>query len=305
MPTTDEVLSGVDLTGRTALVTGVSAGLGVETARALTSVGARVVGAARDLDKARTALRAAGADDVELVQLDLSDLESVRRGAAELLDRVPALHVLVNNAGVMAPPLSRTRQGFELQLGTNHLGHFLLTRLLEPALLAGAPARVVNVSSRGHLRAGMDFDDPHWQVRPYDKWNAYGQSKTANVLFSLELERRLGPQGVHAYALHPGVIPTELSRHLSQDDFTSLARSGRGDGAKLALVDVPTGAATQVWAATSPELEGRGGLYLEDCAVGGPTPGDGSAGYAPWAMDPDAALRLWEWSEREVGLVPA
>ena len=300
MTTTDEVVAGLDLSGRTILVTGVSAGLGVETARVLTSVGARVVGAARDLGKAKSALDGL---DVELVELDLADLESVRRAASELLELAPVLHVLVNNAGVMAPPLSRTAQGFELQLGTNHLGHFLLTRLLEPALRAGAPSRVVNVSSRGHLRAGVDFDDPHWRTRPYDKWKAYGQSKTANVLFTVELERRWGPDGVHAFALHPGVIPTELSRHLTEEDFTSLSSGARPGGGRLTLVDVPTGAATQVWAATSPDLEGRGGLYLEECAVAGPTPGDGSAGYAPHAVDADAAARLWEWSEREVGLI--
>ena len=299
MTTTDEVVRGVDLTGRTVLVTGVSAGLGVETARALTSVGARVLGAARDLSKAKVACDGL---DVELVELDLADLESVRRCASEVLDLAPALHVLVNNAGVMAPPLMRTAQGFELQLGTNHLGHFLLTRLLEPALRAGAPSRVVNVSSRGHLRAGMDFDDPHWRARDYDKWKAYGQSKSANVLFTVELERRWGPSGVHAVALHPGVILTELSRHLSQQDLTALSSGARPGGGRLTLVDVPTGAATQVWAATSPDLEGRGGLYLEDCAVAGPTPGDGSAGYAPHAVDPEAANRLWDWSEREVGL---
>lgn len=298
--TTDEVLRGIDLTGRTALVTGVSAGLGVETARALTSVGARVLGAARDLGKAKAALDGL---DVELVELDLADLRSVRRCAGEVLTLAPELHVLINNAGVMAPPPSRTAQGFELQLGTNHLGHFLLTRLLEPALVAAAPSRVVNVSSRGHLRAGIDFDDPHWRTRDYDKWKAYGQSKTANVLFTVELERRWGPKGVHAYALHPGVIPTELARHLTEEEFTSLSTKGRGGSSSgPTLVDVPTGAATQVWAATSPELEGRGGLYLEDCSIAGPTPGDGSTGYAPYAMDPDAARLLWEWSEREVDL---
>ncbi|TAL23330.1 MAG: SDR family NAD(P)-dependent oxidoreductase [Frankiales bacterium] len=300
MPTTDEVVRDLDLTGRTALVTGVSAGLGVETARALTSVGARVLGAARDLGKAKAALDGL---DVELVELDLADLASVRACAETVLELAPSLNVLVNNAGVMAPPLLRTAQGFELQLGTNHLGHFLLTRLLEPALVAGAPARVVNVSSRGHLRAGLDLDDPHWHTRPYDKWKAYGQSKTANVLFTVELERRWGPAGVHAYALHPGVIMTELSRHLTEADLAALSSGARPGGGQLTLVDVPTGAATQVWAATTPELEGRGGLYLEDCAIAGPTPGDGSAGYAPWAVDPEVARRLWEWSEREVGLV--
>jgi NAD(P)-dependent dehydrogenase (short-subunit alcohol dehydrogenase family) len=298
--TTDEVVRGVDLTGRTVLVTGVSAGLGVETARALTSVGARVLGGARDLSKAKVACDGL---DVELVELDLADLDSVRRCASEVLDLAPTLHVLVNNAGVMAPPLMRTAQGFELQIGTNHLGHFLLTRLLEPALRAGTPSRVVNVSSRGHLRAGVDLDDPHWRSRDYDKWKAYGASKSANLLFTVALERRWGPDDVHALALHPGVIVTELSRHLTEQDLAALSSRERGGGGGgLRLVDVPTGAATQVWAATSAELEGRGGLYLEDCAVAGPTPGDGSAGYAPHAVDPDAAARLWDWSEREVGL---
>ena len=299
MATTDEVVAGLDLTGRTALVTGVSAGLGVETARALTSVGARVLGAARDLGKAKAALDGL---DVELIELDLADLSSVRACASTVLELAPSLHALINNAGVMAPPLERTAQGFELQLGTNHLGHFLLTRLLETALVAGAPARVVNVSSRGHLRAGMDFDDPHWHTRTYDKWKAYGQSKTANVLFTVELDRRWGPSGVRAYALHPGVIMTELSRHLTEEDFAALSSGARPGGGQLTLVDVPTGAATQVWAATSPSLEGSGGIYLEDCAIAGPTPGDGSAGYAPHAVDPEAAACLWEWSEREVGL---
>jgi NAD(P)-dependent dehydrogenase (short-subunit alcohol dehydrogenase family) len=297
LPTTDEVLAGVDLTGRTALVTGVSAGLGVETARALTSAGARVVGAARDLGKAKGALDGI---DVELVELDLADLESVRRCAAEVLERYDSLNLLINNAGVMAPPLQRTAQGFELQIGTNHLGHFLLTRLLEPLLVAGAPARIVNVSSRGHLRGGIDFDDPHWRTRDYDKWKAYGQSKTANVLFAVELERRLGPKGVHAYAVHPGVIFTELSRHLTEEDLAVLS-SGSSARGPLTLVDVPTGAATQVWAATTPELEGRGGIYLENCAVAEPTPGDMSGGYADYAVDPETAARLWEWSEQEVG----
>ncbi|GAC1445636.1 MAG: SDR family NAD(P)-dependent oxidoreductase [Mycobacteriales bacterium] len=299
MTITDDVVRGLDLTGRTILVTGASAGLGIETIRALTSVGARVLGAARDLGKAKTALDGL---DVELVELDLADLDSVRLCAAEVLERVAQLHVLINNAGVMAPPLLRTVQGFELQLGTNHLGHFLLTRLLEPALAAAAPSRVVNVSSRGHLRAGMDFHDPHWRTRDYDKWKAYGQSKTANVLFTLELDRRWGPRGVHAFAVHPGVIMTELSRHLTADDLTALRSGSRPASAPLTLVGVDEGAATQVWAATSPELDGRGGLYLEGCAVAGPTPGDGTAGYAPHAVDPEAAARLWAWSEREVGL---
>ena len=286
-----EVVAGLDLSGTTALVTGVSAGLGVETARALRSVGARVVGLARDLDKARTALT--GIEGVELVACDLADLDSVRSAAKEVQSSYDGIDLHLNNAGVMAPPLMRTAQGFELQIGTNHLGHFALTTALLPLLRPGA--RVVNVSSRGHLRGGIQWDDPHWETTPYDKWLAYGQSKTANVLFTVELEKRLAPRGIHAYALHPGVIVTELGRHLSEEDGAALT-------ARISTIPFKTveqGAATQVWAATSPELEGRGGLYLEDCHVGGPMAPDGSSGYAPWATDPEQAERLWAWSEAQ------
>ncbi len=305
--TTAEVLRGIDLSGRTALVTGASAGLGVETSRALAGAGAHVVMAVRDLAKGTRAaetIRAQQADaSLELVELDLADLAGVRACAATVTARHPVLSLLINNAGVMAPPLGRTAQGFELQLGTNHLGHFLLTTLLTPSLTAGAPARIVNLSSRGHLRSDIDWDDPHYLSRPYEKWQAYGQSKTANILFTVELERRLGPAGVHALALHPGVILTELSRHLTEQDLAALSQ--RLPAGALALKEVNAGAATTVWAATSPELEGRGGLYLEDCAVAGPTPGDGSAGYAPYAVDPAAAERLWTWSENEIRRVSA
>ena len=297
--TTDEVLAGIDLTGRTVLVTGASAGLGVETVKALAGVGARVIGAVRDRAKAEKVLEGVA---VELVDLDLADLDSVRSCAKEVLALTDELHVLVNNAGVMACPLMRTAQGFELQLGTNHLGHFLLTQLLTDLLVASAPARIVNVSSRGHLRGGMRWQDPHYaDESSYEKWRAYAQAKTANVLFTVGLEKRLADRGVHALALHPGVIITELSRHLTADDMTRLAAS-MPTGA-LVRKEVSAGAATQVWAATSPELEGRGGLYLEDCQVAGPTPGDGSGGYADWAVDPDEAEKLWLWSEEQIAEV--
>lgn len=285
--TTADVLEGIDLTGRTALVTGASAGLGVETVRALQSVGCDVVGAVRDLAKGRAVV------DADLVELDLADLDSVRRAADEIRARLPRIDLLINNAGVMAPPLSRTKQGFELQLGTNHLGHFVLTNALLPTLVEGS--RIVNLSSRGHLRSPMRWDDPHYRDESaYEKWTAYGQSKTANVLFTVELEKRLGGKGIHAYALHPGVILTELSRHLTQDDLTALASRLPAGG--MALKDVSAGAATTVYAATSKDLEGVGGVYLEDCHVAGLTPGDGSAGFAAYAMDPDEAARLWDWS---------
>ena len=288
--TTSDVLQGVDLTGRTALVTGASAGLGVETVKALQSAGCEVVGAVRDLDKGR------GVVDCDLVQLDLADLDSVRKAAVEIAQRLPRIDLLLNNAGVMACPLGRTAQGFEMQLGTNHLGHFVLTTALLPQLLDGS--RIVNVSSRGHLRSPMRWDDPHFRDESsYEKWTAYGQSKTANILFTVELEKRLGGQGIHSFALHPGVIMTELSRHLTEEDMVRMAKLMPKGG--MVRKSVSEGSATTVYAATSKELDGLGGRYLEDCHVAEVTPGDGSAGYAPYAMDSDEAARLWEWSQAE------
>ena len=293
--TTGEVLAGVDLIGRTCLVTGASAGLGVETVRALQSAGFEVVGAVRDLAKGQAALADAGVS-CDLVQLDLADLDSVRRAAVEAAARLPRIYLLVNNAGVMATPLRRTAQGFELQLGTNHLGHFAWTTALLPQLVSGS--RIVNVSSRGHLRSPIRWDDPHFRVEStYDKWTAYGQSKTANILFTVELERRLAGQGIHAFSLHPGVIMTELSRHLTQDDLTTMSKLMPQSG--MVIKDVSAGAATTVYAAISGDLEGLGGSYLEDCHVAGLTPGDGSGGYAAYAMDGDGATRLWAWSKAE------
>ncbi|MDP9181851.1 MAG: SDR family NAD(P)-dependent oxidoreductase, partial [Actinomycetota bacterium] len=265
--TTDEVLAGIDLKGKVAVVTGVSAGLGAETVRALRSVGADVVGTARDLNKAHAAL--GKVPGVNLVALDLADLASVRIAAEEIGERRPRVDILINNAGVMACPLGRTKQGFETQLGTNHLGHFAFTQALMPLLSSGT--RIVNLSSRGHLRSPMRWDDPHFRDESsYEKWTAYGQSKTANVLFTVGLEKRLASKGIHAFAVHPGVIMTELSRHLSEEDSATVVTRL----ANITFKDVPQGAATQVWAATSPDLAGRGGLYLEDCGIADVTPGD-------------------------------
>jgi NAD(P)-dependent dehydrogenase (short-subunit alcohol dehydrogenase family) len=285
--TTTDVLDGVDLSGKTALVTGASAGLGVETVRALRSVGCEVVGAVRDLDKARPLV----GDD--LIELDLSDLDSARAAGEQIAKRLPRIDLLINNAGVMATPLLRTRQGFELQLGTNHLGHFVLTTALLPQLVPGS--RIVNLSSRGHGSSGMRWEDPHFRDEStYDKWVAYGQSKTANVLFSVELEKRLSDQGIHAYAVHPGVIRTELSRHLTRDDAKAL--SSKLTDVKTTYKNVEQGAATTVWAATAAELADTGGVYLEDCHIAGPVNADRSEGVNAWATDPSEASRLWEWS---------
>jgi len=280
--TTDDVLAGVDLTGKVAVVTGASVGLGLETARALAAHGAQVALAMRNPVKGAEARDVVGPNG-ELVGLDLASLDAVRAGATAVLERLPQIDLLVNNAGVMATPLGRTADGFELQLGTNHLGHFLFTALLAPSLRDGA--RIVNVSSRGHLGSGMDWDDPHYRTREYNKWQAYGQSKTANILFTRGLARR----GFTAYAVHPGMIVTELYRYLPDGERAAVQnRPTASDG--TATKTVPQGAATIVWAATADAIPS--GSYLADCAV---------AEAAPHATDADDVERLWTWSEDQVG----
>jgi NAD(P)-dependent dehydrogenase (short-subunit alcohol dehydrogenase family) len=297
--TTDEVIEGTDLGGKLAIVTGASTGIGVETARALAAAGATVVLAARNKERTEEAAasireRVPGAE-VEVGKLDLTSLEQVRAFAAWYLDTHDELNLLVNNAGVMYTPLERTAEGFEMQFGTNHVGHFLLTCLLVPALLAGAPSRVVNLSSGGHVGSDIVWDDPNFERREYDKFAAYGQSKTANILFSVELDRRLGDRGVHAYAVHPGMISTELGRYMTRDDMTALVeRAKRGpSGGMPPRKTLEQGAATTVWAATAPELEDQGGTYLADCQV--------TDEHAPWARDPESGARLWTLSETLVG----
>jgi len=301
--TSQQVLDGLDLRGRLALVTGASSGLGAESARALAARGAAVVMTGRDVAKTERVAAAireqTGNAAVEVQALHLEVPESVRSFARAFLARHGALQLLLANAGVMACPLARTAEGWELQLATNHLGHFLLASLLAPALRAGAPSRVVAVSSAGHQFASVDLEDPHFERRPYDKWTAYGQSKTANIWFARELDRRLGDDRVRAFAIHPGMIATELGRHLTADDITLLrerARQRESTG-RTSFKGVPEGAATQLYAATAPELDGKGGLYLEDCQVSGIEPCPGGAGCAPWAFDDAGAARLWELSE--------
>ena len=302
--TTDEVLEGIDLDGKLALVTGASGGLGAETARALASRGARVVITARDLAKGEEVARgiraSTGNEGIEVEELELGSLASIRAFADRFLARHDAVQILANNAGVMACPFGKTSDGFELQFGSNHLGHFLMTGLIAPSLLRGAPARVVSVSSRGHHLSPVVFDDIHFERRPYVKWSSYGQSKTANILFAVELGRRLRSRGVHANAIHPGTIATELSRHMGREDFELVQK--RQPGGKMRLKSVEAGAATTVYAATAPELEGRGGLYLEDCGIANVDDAeDAAGGVRSYAVDPDAAKRLWSISEEMVG----
>jgi NAD(P)-dependent dehydrogenase (short-subunit alcohol dehydrogenase family) len=302
--TASEVVAGLDLSHVAAIVTGASGGLGAETARALAERGARVTLTARDMTKGETAAeqirKSTGNPKVDVMALELLSLESVRAFAKEFAARHKTLNVLINNAGVMACPLARTANGWESQFATNHIGHFLLTGLLTPLLVASAPSRVVSVSSRGHRFSPVVFDDIHFERRPYDKWSAYGQAKTANVLFAVELDRRLAGRGVRANALHPGGIRTELGRHLDQDDIAELM--SRAPGGKMEWKTPEQGAATSVWAATAPELEGKGGLYLDDCQIGSlRTSPDDPGGYEAFARDAEAAKRLWAVSEQHVG----
>ncbi len=306
--TTDHVLEGIDLTGKTILVTGASTGLGEETSRALASRGARIIMASRDVEKLKAAAarvsEATGSSQIQVLEVDLGNFASIRKAAAEALEMAPKIDVLINNAGVMACPLMRTSEGHEMQFGTNHLGHFLFTGLLIPALEAAGQARIVNLSSGGHKFSGIDLEDWNYEggEDSYDKWQAYGRSKTANSLFSVALDKRLSGRGIRAFAVHPGAIMTELSRHLTPDDVKAISEDGPRDSGPMKFKSIPQGAATSVWAATSPDLEGRGGIYLEDCSIAelAETP-ISHDGYVPHAVDPDDAEGLWTLSEKIVG----
>ena len=300
--TTDEVMNGIDLSGRVAVVTGATTGLGHETARALAAGGAEVVLCGRTAKKCEAAAEAisetVSAAKLSTAVFDLADLPTVRAGAASILEQHPVIQLLVNNAGVMFTPEGRTAQGFETQFGTNHLGHFVLTNHLLGALRAGAPARIVNLSSAGHHSGQIRWDDLHFEAEPYDKFEAYGQSKTANILFSVELDRRLAGSGVRANAVHPGMIITDLARHMDSDDLTELqrraaARAASGAGPGLPnFKSVQQGAATSVWAAVSADMTDVGGSYCEDAAI---------SVAADYATDVDYAARLWSVSEQLVG----
>jgi len=302
--TTDEVLEGIDLSGKAALVTGASGGLGEETARALAAHGASVAMTARDLPRGEAAAEkirnSTGNTNVEVIELALDSLASVRKCADGYVASHDRLDLLINNAGVMACPFGKTQDGFEQQFGTNHLGHFVLTNRLMPVLLAGAPGRIINLSSGGHRASNVLFNDPNFETTDYDKFVSYGQSKTANILFSVELDRRLADRGIRSFAVHPGAIVTDLGRHMQPADIEQMMSSAPA-GTRLEFKQVASGAATTCYAATSSDLDGRGGLYLEDCGVAEVLDEDAMEGVCSYALDAEAAQRLWTLSEQLVG----
>jgi NAD(P)-dependent dehydrogenase (short-subunit alcohol dehydrogenase family) len=310
--TTDEVLEGHDLGGKRVLITGVSAGLGVEPARSLVAHGAHVVGAVRDLAKAEQAMAgvktlAAQSGGFELVALDLASLKSVRACADALNADGRPFDVVIANAGVMRTPFGHTADGFETQFGTNHLGHFVLVNRIASLIAAGG--RLVNLSSAGHRYSDVDLDDPDFARTPYDPMIAYGRSKTANILFAVEFDRRHRGRGVRATAVHPGGIHTELGRHMQPGELEALVTRINADLAAnnqppFQWKTVPQGAATSVWAGFAASAEEVGGHYCENCQVSEITEGvigPVSPGVRPYALDPERAKALWAKSEEMVG----
>lgn len=309
--TTDEVLAGIDLKGKRILVTGVSAGLGVETARSLVAHGAHVVGAARDLTKAESATTrvrqaaAKGAGSFELTELDLASLSSIRASADRLVVKGEPLDVVIANAGVMATPFGHTADGFEMQFGTNHLGHFVFVNRIAPLIRAGG--RLINLSSAGHRRSNVDLEDPNFERTPYEPFVAYGRSKTANILFSVAFDRRHRQRGVRAAAVHPGGIQTELARHMNPGSIQQLvdqisqqlAAAGKPP---FQWKTVPQGAATSVWAGVVAPADEIGGQYCENCQVSRIVADDAAIeGVRAYALDPVTAEALWKKSEEMVG----
>jgi NAD(P)-dependent dehydrogenase (short-subunit alcohol dehydrogenase family) len=299
--TAAEVVAGLDLSGRRAIVTGAASGIGVETARALAGAGAEVTLAVRDLAEGERAaeeiIASTGNKQVLAAPLDLSSQPSV---LAFVSGWTGPLHILINNAGVMAAPLTRTVEGWELQFATNHLGHFALATGLRPALAAAGGARVASVSSSAHLRSPVVFEDIHFIERAYEPWLAYGQSKTANVLFAVEGSRRWVDDGVTVNALMPGAIRANLQRQVTDADLDRM-RADSGSDATVRWKTAEQGAATSVLVATSPLLDGVGGRYFEDCAEAGPNQPGTRTGYAAYALDPEAAHRLWQVSLDTLG----
>lgn len=305
--TAQQVLGATDLTGKLAIVTGGYAGIGFEAVRVLSAAGASIVVPARDLAKAEMALRAF--PRIELRPFDLAKPASINAFAQEFLTSRRPLDLLINNAGIMATPLAHDSRGYESQFATNHLGHFQLTVQLWPSLKRAGSARVVSLSSGAHRFSGIDFDDPNYQRRDYDRWKAYGQSKTANALFALALDIRGEAHGVRAFSVHPGAIDTELQRHLSLADLQAMGyRDGAGDvppAVAARYKSIEQGAATTIWCATNQQLESNGGVYCEDCDIAQAVPSNWTEmnGVFPWACDREDAEKLWTLSERLTGAV--
>ncbi len=305
--TTDELLEGLDLTGKHVLITGASAGLGVETARALAAHGASVILTVRDMAKGERATEVVRADaalgaSVELREMDLASLASVRACADGPLGEGQPLNVLIANAGVMACPEGKTADGFETQFGTNHLGHFLFVNKLVPLLLKGAPSRIVCLSSSGHRLSDVSLDDPSFEKTRYDPWTAYGRSKTANALFALALDKRLKNRGVRAASVHPGGIRTELGRHMTPEVTQQMMDRFKNQRGTFKFKTVPQGAATSIWAGVIADMDEINGRFCEDCHVAETTHDpDAMAGVRPYAQDPANAEALWAKSEEWVG----
>jgi NAD(P)-dependent dehydrogenase (short-subunit alcohol dehydrogenase family) len=303
--TATEVLADIDLSGTVAIVTGGYSGLGVETVAALASAGAHVIVPARRPEVARSALDARGLGSVEVDDLDLSDLASVRAFAERFLATGRSIDILINNAAIMAAPEARVGDGWESQFATNHLGHYVLTNLLWPALVADGGARVVALSSTGHKLSGIRFDDPQFTTG-YDKWLAYGQAKTADSLFAVQLDALGAPHGVRAFAAHPGGIMTELQRHLPREEMITAGWMTEDGTVNERFKTPEQGAATSTWAATSPMLAGMGGVYCEDCDIAEPAVvGSAEArisGVDAHAIDPHAAAQLWAYSAELTGV---
>lgn len=303
--TATEVLVGIDLSGKTAIVTGGYSGLGIETVAALAAAGAQVIVPARRPEAAWAALDARGLAAVEVEPLDLADLVSVRAFAERFLATGRSVDILINNAAIMANAEARVGDDWESQFATNHLGHYVLTNLLWPALAAAGGARVVALSSTGHKLSGIRFDDIDFSTG-YDKWQAYGQAKTANSLFAVHLDALGADSGVRAFAVHPGGIMTELQRHLPREEMIKAGWMTEDGTVNSQFKSPEQGAATSTWAATSPMLDGKGGVYCEDCDIAEPTvPGSATArisGVDAHAIDPDAAARLWSLSAELTGV---
>ena len=296
-----EVISGHDLTGKTVLITGASSGLGVETARAFTHAGATVVLPVRDQGRGEESLRAIATtenvDKVVLRSLDLASLSSVRAFTEQFLSDFSTLDILINNAAVMATPQTKTSDGFEMQFGTNHLGHFALFTGIAPALLAAPTSRVVALSSIGHRRSPVVFEDIMFENRPYEKWSSYGQSKTACSLFAVGVNELYGSKGITANAVHPGGIITGLQQYLPREEQIAMGWFTEEGTINERFKTVEQGASTSTWAAVGVELEGRGGHYLEDCAQALPVSKESPmSGVEDYAINPELAMRLWEVS---------